>query len=218
MSTPLPIFIVLIVVSAALTIAGDYIQPRRPWLIYTFKPGTTALILALVLASGTFMTTPYARWVFIGLLFSLMGDIWLMLPQDRFLYGLASFLVAQLCYAFAFAEGASARGFGEAALALSAVGIVVLRYLWKGLPRGMRPPVVVYVVAILSMAALAAARALGQPSAGSSAAAIGALLFVASDATLAINRFARPFRLAQGAVWVTYFAAQFLIAASTFKT
>src|SRR5512143_459034 len=92
MSTPLPIFIVLIVVSAALTIAGDYIQPRRPWLIYTFKPGTTALILALVLASGTFMSTPYARWVFIGLLFSLMGDIWLMLPQDRFLYGLASFL------------------------------------------------------------------------------------------------------------------------------
>jgi uncharacterized membrane protein YhhN len=48
------------------------------------------------------------------------------------------------------------------------------------------------------------------------AAATGALLFVASDATLAIDRFARPFVLSRAAVLSTYFAAQLLIAVSTF--
>ncbi len=64
------------------------------------------------------------------------------------------------------------------------------------------------------MAALAVGRSLGSMSAGTAAAAIGALLFMASDAMLAINRFRRPFRLAQAAVLGCYFAGQLLIALS----
>ncbi len=202
---------------AALLLAGEYAMPRRAWLTYIFKPLTTTLILAIALLPGAFITQAYPRAIALGLLFSLMGDIWLMLPQDRFLYGLASFLVAQVCYAFAFASGASAHDFGWVVLALALVGVLILGYLWRGLPRGMQPAVVLYVVAILTMAALAVGRALGAPSTGTVAAAVGALLFMASDATLAINRFRRPFLLAQAVIWLTYFSAQLFIALSTIE-
>lgn len=215
MSAWLPALLLAAGGCAGLLLTGEYARPRRAWLTYFFKPLTTILILVIALLPGTFATENYARAIALGLLFSLMGDIWLMLPRDRFLYGLASFLVAQLCYAFAFAGGASAQGFGWVAFALALVGVLILRYLWQGLPGALRPAVLLYVAAILAMAALAVGRALAAPSPGSISAAIGALLFTASDATLAINRFRKPFPLAQAVIWLTYFSAQLLIALST---
>jgi alkenylglycerophosphocholine/alkenylglycerophosphoethanolamine hydrolase len=46
-------------------------------------------------------------------------------------------------------------------------------------------------------------------------AAVGALLFVASDSALAWNRFKSEFKSAQAVILATYFAAQWLIALST---
>ncbi len=90
----------------------------------------------------------------------------------------------------------------------------MLAYLWRGLSAALKAPVGIYIAAIVTMAALAVSRALAGASAGSLSAAVGALLFVGSDATLAINRFRRPFRLAQAVVLGLYFAAQLLIAGS----
>ena len=205
------------ILSSVLTITGHYAGPGRAWLVYVCKPLTTLLILCIALLPGTFLTSNYTRLIAIGLVFSLMGDICLVLPQDRFLHGLASFLVAQVCYAWAFAAGASVRGFVWIALAVALVGVAVLRYLWPGLPGRMRPAVIVYIAAILTMAALAVGRALEMATPMRLAAAAGALLFVVSDATLAINRFRQPFRLAQAVVLATYFAAQLLIALSTLQ-
>ncbi|HIC51136.1 MAG TPA: lysoplasmalogenase, partial [Candidatus Marinimicrobia bacterium] len=42
----------------------------------------------------------------------------------------------------------------------------------------------------------------------------GAVLFLISDGLLAINRFMRPFRVAQAVILTTYFTAQWLIALS----
>jgi uncharacterized membrane protein YhhN len=224
-----PVLIIAIIICAVLTIAGEYAQPRQPRLIYIFKPLTTILILTVALLPGTFATSAYARAIVIGLLFSLMGDIWLMLPRDFFLYGLASFLAAHVCYIIAFWGGIASQGFAWVALALALVGAVILAYLWRGVSAHMRPAVVIYVAAILTMAALAVARAIPiaimvawglqgaripRMSFAPLWAGAGALLFVVSDATLAINRFRRPFRLAQGLVLGTYFAAQLLIALS----
>ena len=49
---------------------------------------------------------------------------------------------------------------------------------------------------------------------GSRLAAVGATLFMASDAVLALNRFRRPLRGAQAVIMLTYVAAQALIALS----
>ncbi len=203
-----------VVFSAVLTILAHYLVPPRPWLIYVFKPFTTILILAAALLPGTLLAEPYARLIALGLLFSLCGDIWLMLPGNRFLYGLISFLLAHVCYIFAFLAAGPAHSFPWMALPLSVIGAIILVYLWPGLSPSLRSAVSLYLGAIVLMAALAASRFVARPSVGTISAAIGALLFMASDAMLAIDRFRRPFHLARAAVLGSYFAGQLMIALS----
>ncbi len=213
MTTLLPVVSLLVLVSAALTIAGHYLDPPRPLLILLFKPLTTILILVVALLPGTLQSDPYARAILAGLVFSLVGDVLLVLP-DRFLYGLGAFLFAQIAYIVAFRGGVQAEGFAGVVLVLGAVAAGMLWYLWPTLGPHLKVPVTVYVTMIALMAALGIGRLLAYPSAAALLAAIGALLFMFSDATLAVNRFRRPFRLAELAVLATYFAAQWLIARS----
>jgi uncharacterized membrane protein YhhN len=200
-----------IAVGAVLTIAGE--ESGRRGLVYVCKPLTTALILVLAL------TTPggppsYRALVAAGLLCSLAGDVFLMLPRERFVAGLASFLVAHVWYSVAFATPPSRPAAWWALAALGVTGLVILRALWPGLGR-VRWAVVLYVVVILTMAWQAATRWLVTADPRAGAAALGGLLFVASDAVLAIDRFRRPLRHARAIVLATYYAAQALIAVST---
>lgn len=197
--------------SAAITITAHYLDPPRILLIRIFKPLTTMLILAVALLPGTLRSDPYARAVAVGLVFSLIGDVFLTLPR-RFLHGLGAFLLAQIAYILAFRSGAQSAG--VAGLLLAGVAAGVLWYLWPALQRQLKAPVTVYVIMIALMAALAIGRMLRQPSAAALLAASGAALFMSSDAMLAINRFRRPFRLAELGVLTTYFTAQWLIALS----
>jgi uncharacterized membrane protein YhhN len=213
LTTLLPVVSILVLVSAALTLAGHYLHPPRPLLILLFKPLTTILILVVALLPGTLQSSAYARLIAAGLIFSLVGDVLLVLP-DRFLHGLGAFLLAQVAYILAFRGGAQAQGFAVVALVLAAVAGGMLWYLWPTLGAHLKAPVTVYVVIIALMAALAVGRWLAQPSTSALLAAAGALLFMGSDATLAVNRFRQPFRLAELVVLVTYFAAQWLIARS----
>ncbi len=64
--------------------------------VYVFKPLTMLFVLSLALQSSASTSTLYAWMIVVGLLFSLAGDILLMLPSDRFAAGLASFLVAHV--------------------------------------------------------------------------------------------------------------------------
>ena len=200
--------------SGSLTIAAHYLRLPRPILIHVFKPLTGILLVATALVPGTFRADPYARLIGLGLLFSLFGDVWLMLPRDRFLYGLVSFLLAHACYIFAFLTPTPAYMFVLAALPLSVIGAIVLAYLWPGLPARLKGAVGFYVVVIVLMATLAASRAMSRLSTGTLLAAIGAFLFLASDAVLAIERFRRRFRLARASVLGSYFAGQLMIALS----
>ena len=209
----LPIVSAAALLCGAIAIGAHYVQPRRPWLIAVFKPLATILILGVALLPGRLGSEAYARAIAAGLVFSLLGDILLMLP-DRFIQGLAAFLLAHCAYIVAFHEGAAAPGFAWALAAAALVGGGVLSYLWNGLTGGMKPPVTLYVIVIGLMTALAVGRWLGRPAAPTLRAAAGALLFLCSDAMLAIDRFRRPFRPARAAVLGSYYAAQLLIALS----
>jgi uncharacterized membrane protein YhhN len=203
-----------VILSAGLTIVAYYLRPPRPILIYVFKPLTTILILVVALLPGTFLTDRYVGAIGLGLLFSLFGDIWLMLPENRFLYGLVCFLLAHLCYVFAFLTGTPAYGFPWPVLPLAVIGAIILGYLWPALPAGLKGAVSLYVTVIVVMASLAVGRAVTRLSMDTLSAAIGALLFMTSDAILAIDRFRRPFHLAQAAVLGSYFTGQLMIALS----
>ena len=187
-----------------------------------FKPLTLVIALVLLWRHGravppsTDAPTPSRRpsgftWMLAALVASLAGDVFLML-DNLFVPGLAAFLLAHLAYIAAFRQGIAWAGLRTVWPLLGLVGVAAYTLLWtSGLPAGLRGPVAIYIVAIITMAGTAFDRAAHRRTRASQMVALGALLFVASDLCLAINRFVVPVPLAS--VWVlgTYFAAQCLI-------
>ena len=120
-----------------------------------------------------------------ALLLSACGDI--SLEMDNFTLGLASFLIAQLSYAVYFFSQRDA-----GALPLGRIGIVLAIMLTVSFPVVSNAgelfiPVAVYMSAIALMGIGAAL--FRQPSGIVFA---GALLFVASDSMIGINKFVMP--------------------------
>jgi len=200
--------------SALLHLWSERYGPGRA--VYLFKPLTIVLIILIAAGAENRVSHFYKYAILAGLLFSLAGDIFLMLPSDRFIQGLVSFLLAHLCYiaAFTFEGGAAVTTASMLyALPFLVYGALMLRVLLPGLGR-MKAPVIVYMVVIMLMAWQALNRWAGTGQEGSGLALLGALLFVVSDSILALNRFRRPFPSAQLLVMSTYFMAQWLIALS----
>ncbi|MBL8959959.1 MAG: lysoplasmalogenase [Gemmatimonadetes bacterium] len=189
---------------------GDQVQ------VWVFKPLATLLVIALALSDTRRAAGPYRTWVAWGLVASLVGDVLLMLPQDLFLPGLLAFLVAHLCYLRAFTSDARFTAVLATGVPLIVVAVFVVRAMWPGLGP-LRVPVIAYVSVIVAMAWQALERWRQGSHPGAQLAGIGALLFMASDAALGVNRFRGPFPGSAVLVLGTYYAAQFLIAASVRK-
>lgn len=200
---------ILSALSGALHVRAEYRGPKRQ--VYLFKPLTVLLVIAIALTIPGPPNGRYRVAVLVGLICSMAGDTFLMLPGDRFLPGVASFLLAHLAYLMAFTSSAP---FGDAPLLLLPFAALGAGMLWRLWPRlgAMRGPVVVYLAVIVVMAWQAASRAAFLGTTGARLAAAGAVLFVLSDASLAVNRFQRPFRAAQAVILPTYYTAQLLIA------
>lgn len=205
-------WVALLVLLAVGAIAGAGVEGMR-WLHYLCKPAATLLVIARARAAPP---GPYRRWVRVGLVCSLAGDIFLMWPADLFVAGLAEFLLAHVAYIVAFARGARGPALAVAAPLLAAYAGANLCGLWPHVPAALRGAVVAYTVVLAAMAALALARGARPPADGTRArlAALGAVLFVASDSLLAWDRFAGPLPGAIAGVLATYYAAQALIAVS----
>ena len=73
----------------------------RP-LEYVCKPATAAAFLATALALDP-ASDASRTWCCVALGLCIVGDVFLMLPRDAFLPGLAAFAVAQTCLAVSFA-------------------------------------------------------------------------------------------------------------------
>jgi uncharacterized membrane protein YhhN len=200
----------LIAASAVLAIVGQY---RSRTLVYLFKPLTTVLIIVLAWQLNTGTPGRYDRLILAGLLFSLAGDVFLMLPRDRFVAGLVSFLIAHLLYIAAFSG--TAGFFASPLLALPyAAGAIVLLAILLPKAGSLALPVIAYAAALATMGWQAAAHWHALRDTAALCAMLGAILFMLSDSLLAFNRFVKPFHAAQAALLSTYFAAQWLIAQS----
>jgi len=198
--------------SAALTIIAKMRESTRGE--YLFKPLTTVLIIALAVVANDPISSTYKALIVAGLVASLAGDVFLMLP-DRFVPGLLSFLIAHIFYIIAFTHESSGMAPIWYVVPFILYGAVMLRWLWPDLG-SLRVPVVVYMGAILIMAYQAANRWIETSQDGTLFALAGAYLFVASDSALAVNTFRGRFRGADFWVLSTYFAAQILIAWSVY--
>jgi uncharacterized membrane protein YhhN len=202
---------ILTFISAILCIRAQSAGRRRS--VYLFKPLTILWIILIALeARSSPVSTSYKYLIIIGLICSLAGDIFLMLPSDRFIPGLLSFLVAHLFYIAAFTSDKQLYALWYA-LPFLVYGCVMLTLLFPHLGR-MKLPVLIYMLVILVMAWQAMCRWRMTFEPGSDLAFFGALLFTASDSLLALNRFRGRLSHADFYILGTYFTAQWLIALS----
>ncbi len=212
--TRTPIILVpLVLVASAVAIAGHLIG--NLWLIYIFKPLATTLIFFLAFTNWAKSKLPFALWISIGLVFSLLGDILLIWPDQLFVAGLAAFLLAHLAYLVAFTRDAEFPANWPLWLAFLTIAAANFFALKPNLPSGLALPVALYAVALSTMTAQAAGRALLLRNSSAKLAAIGALFFLLSDTLLAWNRFHHPIPLASLLILAPYYAAQLLVAQST---
>lgn len=196
--------------AAALAIASAPWALAQPWLNVVFKPLATLGVIAYAWPRGR-ETPLLRRWILAGLVLSLAGDVALLWPQQGFLPGLVSFLLAHLAYLVGFTRVQRLAGLWRPFVFYAVVAGTILALLWPGVPGALRLPVAVYVVALATMAAQAAV--LWQAGAARGAVlALGGALFVASDALLATNKFAGPLPLSGLWILVTYWSAQWCIA------
>jgi len=175
---------------------------------YVAKPLTMVALLGYAVALDP--TVEASRWWFVvALVFSLGGDVFLMLPGNRFVEGLASFLVGHLAYI----GGMVAWGLDivPAWFALVIVLFGLIATIGGAIvqaageqDRRLRLPVGLYITVITIMVLVAGATAHWWFL-------VGALLFYVSDATIGITRFVRDFAYSRVGVMVTYHLAQFLL-------
>ncbi len=182
---------------------------------YIFKPLTTVLILTIAVLQPE-LSSSYYKWMIVaGLAFSLAGDVFLMLPADRFIAGLASFLIAHLFYIAAFLFDTGLTWIWWHMLPMAFYTAALLAILLPKVQAG-KFPVFVYAVVLGVMAWAAWERWMQLGHLRAEYAALGAALFVASDSALAGKRFLGDYKHAEVAILGTYFPAQWLIALSIF--
>jgi len=209
-----PIIVVLTFVSATIAILSKYLG-WRPNIFYISKPLTTTLILVPVLLLVADSENAYVPLIAGGLAFALLGDILLMLPESRFVLGIGSFAATHALYLAAFISAAGLALVNPSTIPLLLFTVIMTRFLWPGLRRSLQIPVLAYVVLITIMTIQAIGAAVQSEGVGLAIAAAGAVLFLASDSMLAIDRFRLPFKAAQGMVLATYWLGQWLISFST---
>lgn len=166
-------------------------------------------VLALIAWLRTMPTTPYRRWIMIGLAFSVLGDILLAIPRDLFVFGLAAFLCAHLAYLRGYCSLTQRPAYPSLAFALL-VGASLFGLLAS---HGLGPllvPVALYALAIGCM--------LWRALACGGVAALGACAFVFSDSLIGIDRFVSPFAAAEYLIILSYWLGQWLIAASVSRS
>ena len=140
------IFISLLaLITGSLHIRAEYLSrdnPGRQRQIFVFKPLTTTMIILLALLAPRPEPPAYQIAIVLGLLFSLAGDIFLMLPRDRFIFGLGSFLMAHIVYIIAFSLRTTALFTSWLIVPLLLYGLGMTWYLWPGIKPKMRVPVI----------------------------------------------------------------------------
>lgn len=198
-----------ILISGILAIWFGYRQPRG-W-FYLFKPLTTILII-LVPVLGSEGLSPLKGLILAGLCCSVVGDIFLMMPADRFLHGLVAFLIAHLFYISGFLIDQGGLTFWPLLPVVGLSGLV--GWILKGGLGDMKIPTFAYMMVISTMVWLAWSRWISGGQAHHLLAFCGAVLFMASDAILALDRFKGKFKPARALNLSSYYAGQWLIALS----
>jgi len=195
---------------AFIGIADLFVLTAWPEWRFITKPLIMISLMVHFLRASRQIKSRKAVYIFgLALVFAWLGDVFL-LAEDRFIFGLGSFLIMQLLYVICFLIGHNFHGKREwfyAALLLATTAAVNFM-LWPHVG-DLRIPVIVYTLAIGLMSYVAYSRDL--LSKGYMSIWIGTVFFLVSDSLLAINLFNGPIAMGGILVMSTYIIAQFMI-------
>ena len=156
----------------------------------------------------------------LALVFSLVGDIWLMLPGNYFLLGLISFLLAHMAYLVAFTPTwpSSPVIWNILGIMLVLVGVIFFTRIRVGIIHTFGANKLMVMSGVygifLTLMTVSAVATLTRPDwlpAHAIQAAAGGILFFVSDVLLAFDRFVKPVRYGRLSVRVTYHLGQILL-------
>jgi uncharacterized membrane protein YhhN len=185
---------------------------------YFAKPAVMISLLIWVLQSGG--NNSFLIWFELGIVFSLAGDLFLMLPKERFLAGLISFLLAHICYLTGFSSAPPPINFASIVLAVIILitSLRIYRRILENLTNlkqgSLKIPILLYttVISLMLYSALITLVREDWPVLSAIIVSIGALLFYISDVFLAWSKFITPLPHAKLRVIITYHLGQALIA------
>lgn len=188
-------------------------KPIKP-LEYVAKPGAILSLFIYFCLSKSGALPLF--WFGLGLAFSAVGDILLLLPRERLLPGLASFLLAHVCYTIGFnlplpplSSWSLLFAVTYALMAARLFRQIAAGLARKGLLR-LKVPVLAYTMVITIML-LSATLTLSRPDWKTWPAVLaflGAVFFFLSDVNQAFYRFVGPVRRGRVITMAAYHLGQ----------
>ena len=201
---------------AILHLIGELIENQM--LTNMTKP-LLMVALAIYFIYSVGLKTKSNMLIFVGLLFSQVGDTLLMYVSSNanfFLAGLGAFLITQILYTTAFYlyENEN-QGFIKQkpyfALLFLVYLVGLLYFLIRNIPSAFEPPIVVYACVITVMSIAACNLFTKMKYANWKILFYGVLLFLVSDSLIATNKFLMPLPYSGFLVMSTYILGQFMI-------
>lgn len=202
---------VFLIVTATQLPAGAELTGR-----FAAQPAVKALAAVLLaIAAAGHPIRRERRWLVPALVFSAAGDFLLAMPwwEPSFVLGLASFLVAHLCFLAALLPLATRSAPRLVAIGLTVVACgALLVWFWPRLVAdGMAVPVTAYITVLGAMVCVALSARLPTPWT-----ALGAVCFAVSDAMIGVGRFVLGSEALAVPIWWAYAASLLLITAGLF--
>lgn len=206
----LPLFILLVILDLITgSLENEFLRHfTKPLILFS-------LFIYFAVNGRSLERSTYVLMLF-ALFCSWLGDSFLMydsISSNYFFLGLVSFLTAHILYCAVFFRRwnkINSSAFWSVLTILILYGLVLFLQLKHSLGE-LLFPVIIYVSAILLMALTAFKRNNRVTKESFKLVFIGALLFIASDSILAINKFLNAVPYSHILVMGTYASAQFLI-------
>ena len=194
----------------------DLIARAMHWQMveYVFKPLLMFSLGFYFFQSVVLRGAKQHQFIFAAIVFSLIGDIFLMY-EGFFIQGLGAFLIAHIFYILAFRPEAS-RFFSKKELLFPATlvliyGAILIGIVLPNVSSALKIPIIVYSMTILIMLLMALHRLDNVSAMSFKYVIIGASLFVISDSMIAISKFVTSFSMDGVLIMATYGVGQYLI-------
>ena len=201
------LLIIIFFTSSILDIIG--IAANLIWLQTIFKP---LIILSLI---SLYYSTVIERnnWYLLALFFSFLGDVFLLDKNGYFLLGIGSFLITQILFIkliISQLRKVRAHHIIITLLPFVVYFTVLISTIKENLSEFFIP-VVIYGITISFFGMVSLLNYFINKSKNSAVLLIGAVLFIASDSMIALNKFHEPRIVYPVAIMITYIFAQYLI-------